>query len=297
MRYKKYILILLLVIFIGLNKVEATDCYYISDSENFKARMVSGNNSVTVNYVVDKIDADLESILNWGVDKTMNKFNSVVSDTTTIPAYKEKQCPNYLILVTNRVFWWTSYDVYAANNVDALNTIKNMFPQNRVVYGSYLHTDGTPITKEEYYGDDVTLPSVPGSSNCQTQYDICIKVFPTNTSNKCLEDYKKCIDEQCDDIFGDKNVPGDLAYYINKVMAYVRYIVPVLIILLGTLDIFKAVVASKEDEMKKAQKTLVKRVIIGIAIFLLPVLINAIMSLADMIWENYGSCGIDNIIN
>ena len=60
---------------------------------------------------------------------------------------------------------------------------------------------------------------------------------------------------------------------------------------------FKAVVASKEDEMKKAQKTLVKRVIIGIAIFLLPVLINAIMSLADMIWENYGSCGIDNIIN
>ena len=81
---------------------------------------------------------------------------------------------------------------------------------------------------------------------------------------------------------------------INDVLKYPRFIVPIIIIVLGTLDFFKAVMAGKEDEMKKAQKTFIKRVIIGVLVFLVPVLINAIMWLANIAWEGlgYSTCNL-----
>ena len=75
---------------------------------------------------------------------------------------------------------------------------------------------------------------------------------------------------------------------INDILKYPRYIVPALVLVLGTVDFFKAVVAQKEDEMKKAQMTFIKRVIIGVAVFLVPVFINAIIWLANLAWKGLG---------
>ena len=47
--------------------------------------------------------------------------------------------------------------------------------------------------------------------------------------------------------------------------------VPIILIVLGIFDLGKAVVASKEDEIKAAQKLLVKRVIYAVAVFLVAV--------------------------
>ena len=75
---------------------------------------------------------------------------------------------------------------------------------------------------------------------------------------------------------------------INQILRYPRYIVPGIILALGTLDLFKAVIAGKEDEMKKAQRTFIKRVIIGVCVFLVPVIINAIIWLANIAWQGLG---------
>ena len=56
----------------------------------------------------------------------------------------------------------------------------------------------------------------------------------------------------------------------------------------GSFDFFKAVVAQKEDDMKKAQKTFIKRIIMGVLVFFVPVFINAIMNLAKIAWEGLG---------
>ena len=98
----------------------------------------------------------------------------------------------------------------------------------------------------------------------------------------------------CDEIFGSKSDPNSIAYLVNEILLYPKFIVPILLVLYGTLDFFKAVTAGKEDEMKKAQKTFVKRLIIGVAIFLIPAMMNVIMWLADMAWKGLGytSCGI-----
>lgn len=92
----------------------------------------------------------------------------------------------------------------------------------------------------------------------------------------------------CNDIF-----PDSLRELINEILQYPRIIVPIIVIGLGTLDLAKAVIASKEDEMRKAQKTFVKRVIIGVAFFLIPAFVDLIMWLANIVWNGaYPTCGL-----
>lgn len=53
----------------------------------------------------------------------------------------------------------------------------------------------------------------------------------------------------------------------SGIMPLIQFAVPIVIIVLGSIDLFKAVIASKEDEIKAAQKMLIKRLIYGVAIF------------------------------
>ena len=98
----------------------------------------------------------------------------------------------------------------------------------------------------------------------------------------------------CETIFGNKNDPNSLRYLIDEILMYPKILIPIVLILLGVLDFGKAVIAPKEDEMKKAQATFVKRVIAAVAIFFVPVLIDLIMELADIVWAGtgYSSCGL-----
>lgn len=91
----------------------------------------------------------------------------------------------------------------------------------------------------------------------------------------------------CSDI-----IDAETKQLIHDVLKYPRYIVPGIVITLGMLDMFKAVTAGKEDEMKKAQKTLIKRVIIGVCVFLVPLLVDVLIWLANIAWEGVGPCPI-----
>ena len=60
---------------------------------------------------------------------------------------------------------------------------------------------------------------------------------------------------------------------IGYVLLVVKVAIPLLIIALGIFDFGKAVVAEKEDEIKKQTKRLIMRVVAGIVIFLVPSII------------------------
>ena len=55
---------------------------------------------------------------------------------------------------------------------------------------------------------------------------------------------------------------------IRNVIDLFKILIPIGLILFGLIDLGKAVIAGKEDEMKKAQGTLIKRVIYAVAVFL-----------------------------
>ena len=100
--------------------------------------------------------------------------------------------------------------------------------------------------------------------------------------------------DDCQVLFGDPNNPDSLRYLINEILMYPKIIVPILLILLGTLDFAKAVISSKEDEMKKAQSKFITRIIAAVGVFFVPALVDLIMQLADIVWEGTGfySCGL-----
>ncbi len=70
-----------------------------------------------------------------------------------------------------------------------------------------------------------------------------------------------------------------LANWIMKFVNWMRYIVPVLLILLSVLDFIKAIAADSEDEIKKVTSKFVKRLIVAVIIFLVPLLLEFLLGI------------------
>ena len=64
--------------------------------------------------------------------------------------------------------------------------------------------------------------------------------------------------------------------------------VPIMVMTLGIFDFLKAMTASKEDEMKKAQKRFIIRLVAGVLVFLAPTIVNLIINIL-----NNGACPIN----
>ena len=65
----------------------------------------------------------------------------------------------------------------------------------------------------------------------------------------------------------------------NGIIPLIQIGIPIILILLGMLDLGKAVIASKEDEIKAAQKMLVKRAIYALAIFFVALIVQVVFGL------------------
>ncbi len=64
---------------------------------------------------------------------------------------------------------------------------------------------------------------------------------------------------------------------VGYVLLVFKIVIPIILIIMGILDLGKAVVASKSDEVKKATSSLAMRAVAAIAIFLIPTVIGVIM--------------------
>lgn len=60
---------------------------------------------------------------------------------------------------------------------------------------------------------------------------------------------------------------GTFPYLVSTIITIIKIAVPILLIVFGMLDLSKAVIASKEDEIKKGQQTFIKRAIAAIVVF------------------------------
>ena len=68
---------------------------------------------------------------------------------------------------------------------------------------------------------------------------------------------------------------------LRSVLNLVMIIIPVALILFGTIDLGKAVIASDEKEVKSAQSRLIKRIIYAAVIFFVPMLITLVMNIVS----------------
>lgn len=85
------------------------------------------------------------------------------------------------------------------------------------------------------------------------------------------------------------NLPYKVLQISNLAITIMQVAVPVILVLLGSIDLLKAVSSQKEDEIKKAQGIFIKRLIMGALVFFVVVIVKLITSIiggnSDGIWK------------
>ena len=81
---------------------------------------------------------------------------------------------------------------------------------------------------------------------------------------------------------------------VGYILMVFKIVIPILLIVFGMIDLGKAVIASKDDEIKKATKSLLMRAISAIVIFFIPTLIGVVMGLIssfnDQVKDDFNIC-------
>jgi hypothetical protein len=102
----------------------------------------------------------------------------------------------------------------------------------------------------------------------------------------------------CGEALGGVGIPGQLARIIALIVLFIQVFVPILLIVWGMLDLGKAVMAQKEDEIKKGQNIFIKRLIAAAIVFFVVTIVKFLVGLvADSTQsQNISNC-IDSILS
>ena len=86
---------------------------------------------------------------------------------------------------------------------------------------------------------------------------------------------------------------ADIWKAVGNILKIVKIVIPLLILIFGMIDLGKSVVASKPEEISKSAKSLLFRLIAGIAIFFVPTIVGLIFTIADSfsdVEQDYETC-------
>lgn len=97
------------------------------------------------------------------------------------------------------------------------------------------------------------------------------------------------ISNGCQSYLGDPDDEESPAYYLQFAFNILKYAAIVMLFVFTIMDFTKAVASSKDDAIKKAAQNAIKRLVIAVIIFLLPILIEFVLSLVGI----YSDCGIE----
>lgn len=85
---------------------------------------------------------------------------------------------------------------------------------------------------------------------------------------------------------------GPVISAVKLVLIVIQYVVPVILIVFGSIDLIKAVIAGKEEDIKKNQQTLFKRIVAAVIVFLVPLIVKVVMGLIGN--ESWQACWDEN---
>ena len=118
-------------------------------------------------------------------------------------------------------------------------------------------------------------------------------------NNKVNNCYSSCLKIN-NDIAGIENLNGGektcgfskrLIIWVGNIIRWIKYIIPVIVIVLGIIDFIKAIASSNDDEMKKAQGRFIKRLVAAALIFIIPFIIEFILDKTGFS-EYVSGCGV-----
>ncbi len=87
--------------------------------------------------------------------------------------------------------------------------------------------------------------------------------------------YAVNIKDSCDSI--STTIDVKLPNMVHTIITVIQIAVPVVLVIFGMIDLFKGMIAQKEDEIKKGQQTFIKRLIAAAIIFFVVVIVKLLI--------------------
>lgn len=195
----------------------------------------------------------------------------------------EKKCPDYvkLDIPTQRAAigdgdYFKRIVFYATNNKIIIDEINDHYLYNKDLY------DNLMLWVRKF---DFKLTSSSGS-------DIIIN-DPKDDANSPTDDVKLYKTVTC----GNSELPENLVKLISIAITAIQIVTPLILIVTGMVDFFKATTASNEDGIKKAQQTFIRRLIAGAAVFLIIAVAKTVVGLVNTKDSGNAIKCIDSILN
>lgn len=92
----------------------------------------------------------------------------------------------------------------------------------------------------------------------------------------------------CGDL--DLSFSGMIPNVVHVIVLIIKIAVPILLIIFGMMDLAKAVMAQKEDEIKKGQQTFIKRLIAAIIVFFIITIVQMVIGFLAGDEDSVASC-------
>ena len=189
--------------------------------------------------------------------------------------YKMRTYSDVLLKLTCSI---NGNNVSCSTNFDA-NIKKNSLNSNDYLDGNSYNCDKVKNVYADYYlnGTSYTINDLKKVNSCNNS---CLTFDLINPSSEELQDESNGTESNGNfdtSAFCSRPEVKGAFRALGWVIFFVKIIVPIIIIVMGSIDVFKAVTSNKSDEISKSVKTLVIRVIAGIIIFFIPTFINFIV--------------------
>ena len=96
--------------------------------------------------------------------------------------------------------------------------------------------------------------------------------------------------QNCNTLLGNPSDPNSVAWLIDKILSYATIAGIALVVILSSIDFAKVIVKSDDDEMAKATKKLVTRLVLAALLFFVPTLTSVLLGLFNLTSDV--TCGI-----
>ena len=210
-------------------------------------------------------------------------------------------CPNYMCTwkakATAVITYKISYDTTPPSNLtdSGYNCIEGISYDNDFkcvilsgLYNKILENNPKTVNNAKIQMQSFCKQKLSNSN--YTKNNRCLLECLT-LNDKLAELEGKLCDSKNDQDCNDCGLSDQIIAFIYNILKWVKYIAPVLVIILGILDFVKALAAQDDDAMKKAQGKFVKRLIAAVLLFLLPLIIDYVLS----VFHFNDSCNINEI--
>ena len=182
------------------------------------------------------------------------KFSISVNDSLIDSIFSSNSltCPSSIYRCVNRVQGGYSYELSTSGNMCSNDTLSTGDGQQ---LGSNYANLG--------YGDPDD-----GSNNGNVTLD---------DLKEDLTSYNQATD--CVGILGDPGNEETVAWLLQQILNYIKILGPILVVILSSMDFAKAIIASDDESMKKAEKKLMIRLVLAVALFLVPTLVSVMLNI------------------